>query len=119
MRLGAQPCVLTPETHTAEAYGVSEISERHRHRYEFNPEYRKEFVDAGMMVAGTSPDGGLVEIVELAGHPWFVAVQYHPEFKSQPHNAHPLFRSFIAAALQRHHQRSGSPKPEASTEPTV
>ena len=114
MRLGAQPCVITPDTHTAEAYGKGEISERHRHRYEFNPEYRNEFVDAGLMVAGTSPDGGLVEIVELTGHPWFVAVQYHPEFKSQPHNAHPLFRSFIAAALQRHQHRSGSPTSESS-----
>jgi len=107
MRLGAQPCVLTPGTRTAEAYGKSEISERHRHRYEFNPDYRKEFVDAGLIMAGTSPDGGLVEIVELTSHPWFVAVQYHPEFKSQPHNAHPLFKGFIEAALLRRQQRSG------------
>jgi CTP synthase len=119
MRLGAQPCVLTANTHTAEAYGVSEISERHRHRYEFNPEYRKEFVDAGLVVAGTSPDGSLVEIVELADHPWFVAVQYHPEFKSQPHNPHPLFRAFIGAALQRHQHRSGNTAPESTTDSTV
>jgi CTP synthase len=107
MRLGAQPCVLTPGTRTAEAYGVAEISERHRHRYEFNPEYRREFTEAGLQVAGTSPNGSLVEIVELANHPWFVAVQYHPEFKSQPHNAHPLFKGFIEAALLRHQHRSG------------
>ena len=114
MRLGAQPCVLTPGTRTAEAYGKSEISERHRHRYEFNPEYRKEFIDAGLQVAGTSPDGGLVEIVELASHPWFIAVQYHPEFKSQPHNAHPLFKGFIEAALARHQHRSGGSVSESS-----
>ena len=108
MRLGAQPCVMTPGTRAAAAYNATEISERHRHRYEFNPEYRKEFSDAGMTIAGTSPDGGLVEIVELAQHPWFVAVQYHPEFKSQPHNAHPLFKGFIEAALQRRLQRGSS-----------
>jgi CTP synthase len=112
MRLGAQPCVLTPGTRTAEAYGVSEISERHRHRYEFNPEYRREFTEAGLQVAGTSPNGSLVEIVELANHPWFVAVQYHPEFKSQPHNAHPLFKGFIEAALLRHQHRSGGTNSE-------
>ncbi len=114
MRLGAQPCVLTAGTRTAEAYGKSEISERHRHRYEFNPEYRKEFTDAGLIMAGTSPDGGLVEIVELASHPWFIAVQYHPEFKSQPHNAHPLFKGFIEAALLRRQQRSGVAAAEAT-----
>ena len=70
-------------------------------------------MEAGLTVAGTSPDGGLVEIVELANHPWFVAVQYHPEFKSQPHNAHPLFKGFIQAALQRHLQRSGAPASES------
>lgn len=114
MRLGAQPCVLTPGTRAALAYGVSEISERHRHRYEFNPEYRREFADGGLIVAGTSPNGNLVEIVELENHPWFVAVQYHPEFKSQPHNPHPLFRGFIEAALLRHQQRSGNSSSDAS-----
>jgi CTP synthase len=106
MRLGAQPCVLVPETRAAKAYAAAEISERHRHRYEFNPEYRKEFVESGMNIAGTSPDGGLVEIVELAGHPWFVAVQYHPEFKSKPNRPHPLFRDFVEACLQRRHGRA-------------
>ncbi|HAP08374.1 MAG TPA: CTP synthetase, partial [Planctomycetaceae bacterium] len=92
MRLGAQPCLLEPETKAAKAYAAGEISERHRHRYEFNPEYRREFVEAGMTISGTSPDGMLAEIVELATHPWFLAVQYHPEFKSKPHIPHPLFR---------------------------
>ncbi|HAV34399.1 MAG TPA: CTP synthetase [Planctomycetaceae bacterium] len=101
MRLGAQPCVLVPDTRAARAYASAEISERHRHRYEFNPEYRKEFVQSGMRIAGTSPDGTLVEIVELATHPWFVAVQYHPEFKSKPNIPHPLFRDFVQACLQR------------------
>jgi CTP synthase len=115
MRLGAQPCILTEGTRTAGAYGKSEISERHRHRYEFNPLYRQQFVDAGLQVAGTSPDGSLVEIVELAAHPWFVAVQYHPEFKSQPHNAHPLFKGFVEAALARHLHRSGGGASSEST----
>ncbi len=106
MRLGAMPCALQPGSRAATAYGSGEVSERHRHRYEFNPEYRQEFTEGGLVPVGTSPDGMLVEVVELASHPWFIAVQYHPEFKSQPHNAHPLFKSFIEAALQRHQQRS-------------
>jgi len=106
MRLGAQPCLLVSGTRAATAYAAAEISERHRHRYEFNPEYRKEFAESGMTIAGTSPDGNLVEIVELAGHPWFVAVQYHPEFKSKPNRPHPLFRDFVEACLQRRHGRS-------------
>lgn len=112
MRLGAMPCVLTEGTKAAQAYGTPEVSERHRHRYEFNPEYRAEFVAAGLQPVGTSPDGHLVEVVELASHPWFVAVQYHPEFKSQPNNAHPLFKGFIEAALLRHQQRSVIPTPD-------
>ena len=107
MRLGAQPCRLTPGSHASRAYGRELISERHRHRYEFNPEYRSEFTDAGMQMTGINPDSGLVEIIELPSHPWFLAVQYHPEFKSQPHNAHPLFKGFIEAALVRRQQRSG------------
>jgi len=106
MRLGAQPCVLAEGSRSATAYQVGEVSERHRHRYEFNPAYRDDFTKAGLIPAGTSPDGNLVEIVEVPSHPWFVAVQYHPEFKSQPNRAHPLFHDFIAAALQRRHQRS-------------
>jgi CTP synthase len=102
MRLGAQPAVLVPASRAAAAYGAARISERHRHRYEFNPRYRAQLESAGMLIAGTSPDGSLVEIVELADHPWFVAVQFHPEFKSKPTAAHPLFSGLIAAAVERH-----------------
>jgi CTP synthase len=102
MRLGAQPCLLTEGTKAAAAYGTSRISERHRHRYEFNPKYRAALERAGLVIAGTSPDGSLVEIVELADHPWFVAVQFHPEFKSKPTAAHPLFAGLVAAAVERH-----------------
>jgi CTP synthase len=105
MRLGAQPCLLTEGLKAAAAYGKTEISERHRHRYEFNPEYLKSFEDAGMAISGRSPDGRLVEVVELPSHPWFVAVQYHPEFKSKPQSPHPLFHDFISAALVRHQER--------------
>lgn len=109
MRLGAHPCVLQPDSKSVESYGTERISERHRHRYEFNPEYRSQFEQAGMLLAGTSPDGKLVEIVELPEHPWFVAVQFHPEFKSKPLAPHPLFHGFVAAALQRHHERVQMP----------
>ena len=102
MRLGAQPAVLTEGTKSAAAYGRRNISERHRHRYEFNPKYRERLEQAGLVIAGTSPDGSLAEIVELADHPWFVAVQFHPEFKSKPTAAHPLFAGFVAAAVERH-----------------
>ena len=101
MRLGAQSMVLREGSHAVQKYGTLEISERHRHRYEFNPEYRETLSDAGLFVAGTSPDGKLVEVVEIPAHPWFVAVQYHPEFKSQPTKAHPLFNGFVAAAVQK------------------
>jgi CTP synthase len=102
MRLGAQPCVLADGTKSAAAYGATTISERHRHRYEFNPKYREALERAGLVIAGTSPDGSLVEIVEMADHPWFVAVQFHPEFKSKPTAAHPLFAGLVAAAVERH-----------------
>ncbi len=102
MRLGAQPAVLTEGTKSAAAYGQRKISERHRHRYEFNPKYRERLEQAGLVIAGTSPDGSLVEIVEVADHPWFVAVQFHPEFKSKPTAAHPLFAGLVAAAVERH-----------------
>ncbi len=102
MRLGAQPCRLAEGTRAIAAYGCDEISERHRHRYEFNPRYRERLEAAGMVIAGTSPDGSLVEIVEVADHPWFVAVQFHPEFKSKPTAAHPLFAGLVAAAVERH-----------------
>ncbi len=102
MRLGAYPAKLDPESQSAKAYGSEEVTERHRHRYELNNVYRQQFVANGMMIAGTSPDGSLAEIVELPGHRWFVAVQYHPEFKSKPTDAHPLFAGFIGAAIKHH-----------------
>ena len=99
MRLGAYPCRFTPEAVRAPAaYGAQEISERHRHRYEFNNDYRTVLTSKGLTLAGLSPDGHLVEVVELPEHPWFVGVQFHPEFKSRPNKAHPLFREFIRAA---------------------
>lgn len=101
MRLGAQPCVLKEGSLAFQAYGKKEISERHRHRYEFNPAYRERLIAAGMATVGTSPSNLLVEIIEIPRHPWFVAVQYHPEFKSSPLAPHPLFRDFVGAALQR------------------
>ncbi len=110
MRLGAQPAHLTPGSQAAQCYGCQEISERHRHRYEFNNAYRQQFAAHGMQVTGTSPDGLLVEIVEIAEHPWFVAVQFHPEFKSQPTAPQPLFASFIGAAVECHTARSERPR---------
>lgn len=100
MRLGAQACVLSENTLARGAYGEENISERHRHRYEFNNAYIERFASMGMVFSGLSPDGQLVEIMELKGHPWFVAVQFHPEFKSKPTNPHLLFKDFIRAALQ-------------------
>lgn len=99
MRLGAYPCRIKEGTLLAKAYGRQEIQERHRHRYEFNNEYREAMEAAGMIIAGTSPDGRLVEAVEIPDQRFFVAVQYHPEFKSRPNHAHPLFREFIKASL--------------------
>ena len=101
MRLGAWPCLLAPDWLARRAYGAEQISERHRHRYEFNNEYRRTFEQHGLIATGTSPDGVIVEIVELRNHPWFLAVQFHPEFQSKPTGAHPLFRDFVGAALQR------------------
>ena len=99
MRLGSYPCRVTSrETRTYQAYGCDQIAERHRHRYEFNNDYRQDLTGAGLVLAGLSPDERLVEIVELEDHPWFVGVQFHPELKSRPNKAHPLFRDFIAAA---------------------
>lgn len=101
MRLGAYPCVIAPETKAAAAYGAGEISERHRHRYEFNKAYAAAFEEGGLVLSGLSPDGELVEIVELPDHPWFLGCQFHPEFKSSPMRPHPLFREFVAAAKRR------------------
>ncbi len=101
MRLGAWPCELKKETNSARAYKKSLISERHRHRYEFNNKYRQAFEEKGMTLSGLSPDGKLVEIIEINDHPWFVAVQFHPEFKSTPMHPHPLFCDFIEASLAK------------------
>jgi CTP synthase len=101
MRLGQWVCCLTPGSKAAAAYGEPVIFERHRHRYEFNNAYRRRAEAAGMLVSGRSADNKLVEIVELKDHPWFVATQFHPEFKSRPTRPHPLFRGFIAAVIAR------------------
>ena len=100
MRLGAYPCQLEPDTNAMKAYKITDISERHRHRYEFNNIYRQRLEDAGLVVSGTSPDHELVEIVEIKDHPWYLGCQFHPEFKSKPGNPHPLFREFIKAAMK-------------------
>jgi CTP synthase len=105
MRLGAYPARLSPGSRAEEAYGTLEISERHRHRYEVNNAYRELLSTHGMKFSGLSPDGNLVEIVELTDHPWYVGCQFHPELKSRPMRAHPLFAAFIAAALARRQQR--------------
>ena len=99
MRLGKYPCHLSEESHAAKLYGTTVISERHRHRYEFNNEYKSVLGDYGLKLAGLSPNGSLVEVVEYGEHPWFVGVQFHPEFKSRPNKAHPLFYGFIKAAV--------------------
>ncbi len=101
LRLGAYPCVIAPKTTMARCYGRTEISERHRHRYEFNNDYREMMQKAGLVLSGLSPDRSLVETVELSDHPFFVGVQYHPEFKSRPNKPHPLFQGFISAAIQK------------------
>ncbi len=100
MRLGACPCKLSEDSFSRDAYGTTEIVERHRHRFEFNNAYRKQLEDAGLRIAGVNPERDLVEIIEIPEHPWFVAVQFHPEFKSKPNAAHPLFANFIASALK-------------------
>jgi CTP synthase len=99
MRLGAYPCKVIPGTKGFDAYGEAVIYERHRHRYEVNNAYRQQLVDAGLLISGLSPDDKLVEMVEIPGHPWFVGMQGHPEFKSRPTRPAPLFRDFIGAAV--------------------
>jgi len=109
MRLGAYPCVLAEHSLAAKVYGKRKISERHRHRYEFNNKYREVLTKNGLILSGVSPDDALVEIVEIAAHPWFVACQFHPEFKSRPFDCHPLFKGFIRAAVQRKAEASSMP----------
>lgn len=101
MRLGAYPCVLAEGSHASNIYELNEISERHRHRFEFNNAYRDALVEAGLVVAGVSPDGELVEMIELTEHAWYLGCQFHPEFKSRPTHPHPLFASYIAACVKR------------------
>ncbi len=113
MRLGAYPCVLSGGSRAADVYGRLSIDERHRHRYEFNNAYREQVEAKGMVLSGLSPDGELVEIVELLDHPWFVACQFHPEFQSTPLNAHPLFGSFIGAAAEHRNKGPGGNQADA------
>jgi CTP synthase len=106
MRLGAQTCKLVPGTLTRRAYGSEEIHERHRHRYEFNNNYLQKLQDAGLIISGLSVDNELVEMIELSDHPWFIGCQFHPEFTSQPREGHPLFNSFVNAAIAYHKDNS-------------
>ena len=101
MRLGAYACRLEAGSRIADLYGKTDISERHRHRYEFNSEYLDQFQNAGLKAVGHNPDTGLVEAVELPGHPFFIGVQFHPEYKSTPENPHPLFTGLVKAAMER------------------
>ena len=108
MRLGAYPCKLMKDSNAAKLYKSEKISERHRHRYEFNynSEFRKELEKAGLKIAGTSPDGKLVEMVEIKNHPYFEACQFHPEFKSRPTAPHPLFSGLVKAALEQKNSKT-------------
>ena len=101
MRLGKYPCQLAPESKAAKLYGEELIYERHRHRFEVNNDYRDQLEQAGVLFAGKSPDNHIVEMMEIPDHPWFVAAQFHPEFKSRPNRPHPLFRGFVAAAKEK------------------
>ncbi|MDZ4199145.1 MAG: CTP synthase, partial [Kiritimatiellia bacterium] len=112
-RLGAWPCALKSGSKAAAAYGTKRISERHRHRFEFNNAYREQLEKKGLILCGKSPDGHLVEMIELQDHPWFVATQFHPEFKSQPLQPHPLFRDFIGAAARQSAPRAPKKKSRA------
>ncbi len=123
MRLGSYPCRLIPGTMAQQAYGAEEVVERHRHRFEFNNEFREQFAAAGLIASGTSPDGALVEICEIKDHLWMVGSQFHPEFRSRPNRPHPLFSGFLAAASERSRSRSGTSAAEphhrrASTQPS-
>jgi CTP synthase len=117
MRLGVYPCKVIPGTRAAVAYGEPVVYERHRHRWEVNNRYRVPFRGAGMVFSGMSPDDRLVEMIELADHPWFVATQAHPEFRSRPNRPHPLFRDFVGAARERMLAQAGRlPEPELVVE---
>ena len=100
LRLGSYPCVLAKDSKSYQLYGTEYIHERHRHRYEVNNDYRQALTDNGMELVGLSPDGHIVEMIEIPKHPWFIGTQAHPEFKSRPNKPHPLFKGFVAAALE-------------------
>jgi CTP synthase len=111
MRLGAWPCVLEAGSLAAKAYGKTEISERHRHRYEFNREYEALLTGAGLNITGTTPDGTYVEIVEIPGHPFFLGCQFHPEFKSKPLEPHPIFAAFVKASYENRVKQKAAQEP--------
>ncbi len=119
MRLGSYPCRLLPGTKARAAYGRDDIVERHRHRYEFNNEFREQLERAGLLASGVSPDGSLVEICELREHPWMVGSQFHPEFRSHPNRPHPLFSGFLAAAIERARARASAPAAPSHPQPTT
>jgi CTP synthase len=112
MRLGAYPCRLKEGSLARRIYGTSEISERHRHRYEVNQKYLQTLIEHGLVISGLSPDGKFVEMVELPDHPWYLGCQFHPEYKSKPTEPHPLFVSYIAAALAFRQRRERGETPE-------
>ena len=107
MRLGGYPCQLEANSLARRVYGTDSVNERHRHRYEFNREFEQSLTEAGLRVSGRSPDGKFVEVLELSDHPWFVAVQFHPEFRSKPLRPHPLFADFVSA-VHRHAVAAGA-----------
>jgi CTP synthase len=116
MRLGTYPCLLKESSLAHRIYGSTEVTERHRHRYEFNNEFLEQYEQAGMHASGTNPETGLVEIIEIPDHPFFIGCQYHPELKSTVENPHPLFVHFIAAAKKFNEQRTGSKNPLLQSE---
>jgi CTP synthase len=117
MRLGIYPCQLVPGTKAAAAYDVPLINERHRHRWEFNNEYRTLLAENGLVYSGISPDDRLIEIAEIKDHPFMLGSQFHPEFKSRPNHPHPLFKAFMAAAVQHQESRESRPATEQATAP--
>ena len=119
MRLGAQKCILQKDSKTFECYGAEEIVERHRHRYEFNNDYLQRLSKAGLQLVGKSADGMLVEVIEVAGHPWFVGCQFHPEFTSTPREGHPLFAGFISAAIVYSAKETQQKDAQGTSKPTI
>ena len=117
MRLGSYRCVLKPGSLAARAYGRDEVDERHRHRYEFNNKYAAQLQSRGLVLSGKCAGRELVEIIELPDHPWFLAVQFHPELRSRPHDPHPLFVDFVRAALERRRARRGDDRYQPERDP--